>query len=374
IYRINQPMIWGDWSEQMGTTGPGVAEAIRAEISDFEEVTRILYQGEYLVRVAQDGNALNFNETEFYVAEDNFFRVLSFPFLSGDPRTALKEANSVVITGSTARRYFGDADPMGKTIEVKLPGGAFTPYTVTGVLADIPSRSHLQFDLLASLASVEEFKESRETWIWTIFGTYGLIREGTDVTALTEKLQKLPPRWAERTTQSIFNQSFEEFTKGQSWTLYLQPLRDIYLAKTPDFNRFGPSGNPEFVTIFGAVGILVLVLSSINFMNLSTARSSNRAKEVGVRKVLGSQKRTLIRQFIVESMLYVLVAMLLAMLILQLSIISVYGLVDNEFELLFKLSNWFYFRLLIRLIVIVLLAVCSYFYLYFSIFNPIESC
>src|SRR5690606_41788370 len=97
IYRINQPMIWGDWSEQMGTTGPGVAEAIRAEISDFEEVTRILYQGEYLVRVAQDGNVLNFNETEFYVAEVNFFRVLSFSFLCVDPCPALQQSNSVVI-------------------------------------------------------------------------------------------------------------------------------------------------------------------------------------------------------------------------------------------------------------------------------------
>lgn len=373
IYRINQPMIWGDWSEQMGTTGPGVAEAIRAEISDFEEVTRILYQGEYLVRVAQDGNALNFNETEFYVAEDNFFRVLSFPFLSGDPRTALKEANSVVITGSTARRYFGDADPMGKTIEVKLPGGAFTPYTVTGVLADIPSRSHLQFDLLASLASVEEFKESRETWIWTIFGTYGLIREGTDVTALTEKLQKLPPRWAERTTQSIFNQSFEEFTKGQSWTLYLQPLRDIYLAKTPDFNRFGPSGNPEFVTIFGAVGILVLVLSSINFMNLSTARSSNRAKEVGVRKVLGSQKRTLIRQFIVESMLYVTVATVAALVLVQLSLGAFNVLAEKQLALWPHLTNPYFFGVLAGFIVIVGVAAGSYPALYLSAFKPAET-
>lgn len=373
IYRINQPMIWGDWNEQMGTIGPGVAEAIRAEISDFEQVTRILYQGDYLVRVTHDGTATNFNETQFYIAEDNFFRVFSFPFVSGNPYTALKEANSVVITESTAHRYFGDADAMGKLIDVKLPGGTFAPYTVTGVLADIPTRSHLQFDILGSLASVPEFKESGQTWIWTIFGTYGLVKEGTDIAALTEKLQSLPPRWAEQTTQSIFNQSFEEFTKGQPWTLYLQPLRDIYLARTPNFNRFGPSGNEEFVMIFGAVGVLVLVLSSINFMNLSTARSSNRAKEVGIRKVLGSQKQMLIRQFIIESSLFVAVATLAALVLVQLSLGAFNVVAEKQLSLWPHLANPYFFGILAGFILVVGFAAGSYPALYLSAFRPAET-
>src|SRR5690606_19670097 len=169
IYRINQPMIWGDWNDQMGTTGPGVAEAIRAEISDFEQITRILNVGEYVMRATINGTDTYFNETEYYVAEDNFFSVFSFPFLSGDPKTALREPNSIVITESTARRYFGDADPMGKVIEVKAPGGTFEPFVITGVLVDIPTRSHLQFDMLGSLVSIEQFRNGKDTWIWTIF-------------------------------------------------------------------------------------------------------------------------------------------------------------------------------------------------------------
>lgn len=373
IYRINQPMIWGDWNEQFSTTGPGITEAIRTDIPDFEEVTRILYVGEQLMRVTNNDEATHFNESKYYVAEDNFFKVFSFPFLKGDSKTALKEANSIVITASTAKRYFGDADPIGQLIEAKSPTGAHTLFTVTGVLADIPTKSHLQFDMLGSLSSIAEFKDDRWTWIWTIFGTYGMVKEGTDVAALTKKLQTLPPKWAGRTTQGVFNQTFEQFTKGQPWTLYLQPLRDIYLAKSPGFNRFGPSGNPAFVMIFGAIGILVLVLSSINFMNLSTARSSNRAKEVGVRKVLGSGKNTLVRQFIIESVLFVAVATVVALMLVQLSLNAFNTVAEKQLTLLTHLTNPYFLGTLAAFILIVGLAAGSYPALYLSAFKPAET-
>ncbi len=373
IYRINQPMIWGDWKQQMSTTGPGITEAIRTDIPDFEQVTRILYVGEQLMRVTINNDATHFNESKYYVAEDNFFKVFSFPFLKGDPNTALKETNSMVITASTAKRYFGDADPIGKLIEAKSTTGTYTPFTITGVLADIPTQSHLQFDMLGSLPSVAEFKDSRYTWIWTIFGTYGMVRKGTDVKALTEKLQALPPKWAGQTTQAIFNQTLEQFSKGQSWTLYLQPLRDIYIAKSPGFNRFGPSGNPEFVMIFGAIGVLVLVLSSINFMNLSTARSSNRAKEVGVRKVLGSEKNTLVRQFIIESVLFVAVGTVAAVILVQLSLNAFNIVAEKKLTLLPHLTNPYFFGTLAAFTLIVGLAAGSYPALYLSAFKPAET-
>ena len=105
---------------------------------------------------------------------------------------------------------------MGKMHEVKSPTATLTPFTITGLLADLPTLSHLQFDMLGSLPSITEFKDSRETWIWTIFGTYGLVREGTDVAALTEKLQALPPKWAGRTTQAIFQSNFRRIYKGSA--------------------------------------------------------------------------------------------------------------------------------------------------------------
>jgi putative ABC transport system permease protein len=373
IYRINQPMIWGDWNEQMPVIGPGIAEAIRTDIPDFEEVTRIMNVGEYLMKVTIDDRSTYFNESKYYVAEDNFFKVFSFPFLKGDPNKALKEANSMVITASTAKRYFGDTDPIGKMIEAKSPAGTHTLFTITGVLADIPTRSHLQFDMLGSLSSLSEFKDNRWTWIFTVFGTYGMVKEGTDVAALTNKLQVLPPKWAGPTTQGVFNQTFEQFTKGKPWTLYLQPLRDIYLAKSPRFNQFGPAGNPQFVMIFAAIGILVLVLSSINFMNLSTARSSNRAKEVGVRKVLGSEKNTLVRQFIVESVLFVAVATVAALILVQLSLSAFNTVAEKNLTLLVHLTNPYFFGILTAFILVVGLAAGSYPALYLSAFKPAET-
>ena len=373
IYRINQPMIWGEWGEKMSTTGPGVAEAIKTDLPDFEEVTRILFIGEQLMRVTNDDKAINFKESKYYVAEENFFKVFSFPFLKGDPNTALKEPNSMVVTASTAKRYFGDADPIGKMIEVRYTTGTVDPFIVTGVLADIPTQSHLQFDMLGSITSVKQFVEGKSTWIWTIFGTYGLVREGTNVAALTDKLQALPPKWAGQTTQGVFNQSFEQFTKGQPWTLYLQPLRDIYLSKSPDYNQFGPSGNPEFVLIFSAVGALVLVLSSINFMNLSTARSSNRAKEVGVRKVLGSEKTTLVRQFIVESVLYVTVATVAALILVQLSLDAFNTVLEKKLSLLTHITDPYFFGILAGFILAVGLAAGSYPALYLSACKPAET-
>lgn len=373
IYRINQPMIWGDWTSQFSATGPGITEAIRTDIPDFEQVTRIFFIGEQLMRTPGNGETTHFNEKAFYAAEDNFFKVFSFQFLKGDPNTALKEPNSMVITASTAKRYFGDADPIGKVIEAKSTTEPYIPFTITGVLADVPVQSHLQFDMLGSLSSIPEFKDNKYTWIWTIFGTYGLVREGTDIAALTKKLQALPPKYAPRTTQSVFNQTFEQFTKGQPWTLYLQPLRSIYLAKSPTFNRFGPQGNPKFVMIFGAIGTLVLLLSSINFMNLSTARSSNRAKEVGVRKVLGSEKATLVRQFIVESILYVAVSTIAALVLVQLSLNAFNTIAEKQLSLVTHLTNPYFFGTLIGFIFIVGLAAGSYPSLYLSAFRPAET-
>ena len=373
IYRINQPLIWGDWKEQFSGTGPGIAEAIRTDIPDFEEVTRLYFVGEQLMRVTDRDDAKHFKETRHFAADDNFFKVFTFPFLKGDPNTALKEPNSMLITESTAKRYFGDADPIGKMIESKSATGIYTPYTITALVADVPAQSHLQFDMLSSLSSVEGFKEQRNTWIWTIFGTYGLVKEGTDIDALTIKLQALPPKWAGHTTQNVFNQTFEQFSKGQPWTLYLQPLKNVYLSSSPTFNRFGPQGNPSFVMIFGAIGVLVLLLSSINFMNLSTARSSNRAKEVGVRKVLGSQKTTLVRQFIVESMLYVGVSTLAGLLLVQLSLTAFNTLAEKQLSLITHLTNPYFFGTLIAFVVIVGLAAGSYPSFYLSAFKPAET-
>ncbi len=375
IYRVNQPMIWGNWDEQFPATGPGVALALRDEIPDFEEVTRIYSNGESTIRVTVDDRPKLFIETRYNGADENFFKVFKFPFVAGDPSTALKEPNSLVITESTARRYFGNDDPIGKTVDVKTSKGNFIPYTVKGVMKDIPQKSHLQFDILYSLASEQMLKDNGATWIWTAFGTYVLMKDGADVSTVTEKLQSIPPRRAAETTQRVFNQNFEAFTKGKPWTLVLQPVREIYLATppSPGFHRFGPMGNRQFVVVFSVVGLLVLTLSCINFMNLATARSGNRAKEVGIRKVLGSQQGTLVRQFIVESTLYVAIATIVAFIIVQLSLGTFNSATDKKLDLLTHFTDPLFIGAVI--VFILALGAIAGFYpaFYLSAFQPAET-
>jgi putative ABC transport system permease protein len=375
IYRINQPMIWNNWDEQFASTGPNVAEALREDAPEFEQVTRLLSIGEQTVRVrAEKEKTPLFTEEKYFAAEENFFKVFSFKFLSGDPATALKEPMSMVLTLSTSKRYFADEDPIGKVIEVKNKDGSWAAYTIRGVLADVPTRSHLQFDILVSLASFSEMMNAHSwKWIWTAFSTYGLVKEGTNIQALTERIQSIPPKWAAATTERIFNQTYSEYTAGKQWRLYLQPLREIYLARWPEHHRFGPSGNPQFVTIFSGIGILVLALSSINFMNLSTARSSNRTKEVGVRKVLGSERRMLVKQFIVESILYAAVSAVCAFLLVQLCLGAFNAIAEKQLTLISHLTNPFFAGTVVSGVLVLGVIAGSYPAFYLSSFKPIET-
>lgn len=377
IYRVNQPMIWTNWDIQFASTGPNVATALREDAPEFEQVTRLLANGEQIVRVPApvgSDDAL-YAEKRCFAADDNFFDVFSFPFIAGDPATALKEPMSMVIPRKTAIRYFGDdKNALDKTIEMKEKDGTWTVYTIRGVLADIPTKSHLQFDALISMSSYAQMMKTDDwKWIWTAFSTYGLVKEGTDIPALTEKIQALPPKWAAATTERIFNQTFSEYTAGKVWRLYLQPLRKIYLSDAPTNHRFGPTGQPLMVTVFGVVGILVLTLSSINFMNLSTARSFSRAKEVTVRKVLGSRRNTLIRQFIIEAALYVIIGTLLALAIVQLLLPAFNTLAEKQLTLVPYLGEPLFIGAILLFVIVLSLAAGSYPAFYLSAVKPLET-
>ncbi len=375
IYRVNQSYIWGDWNDQYASTGPNVAVALKADAPEFEKVTRLLSLGGQNMRIKSDVENTNiFKEENYFLAEENFFDVFSFEFIKGDPRTALKEPKSMVITQETASRYFGSQDPIGKSLEVRQSDGSWATHTVSAVLANVPENSHLKFDVLVSLNTIQKrMKGDDWLWAWTGFGTYGLVKEGTDIAKLTDKIQAIPPKWAALTTERLFNQKYDEFTDGKPWKLYLQPLREIYLSDTPKEHSFGVNGNPQFVKLFSAIGILILFLCSINFMNLSTARSSKRSKEVGIRKVLGSERRSLVKQFILESTLFVAVSAVFAVLLTQLSLSGFNAIADKELSLLPLLVNPIFLGVLVVFILILGIASGSYPAFYLSGFKPVET-
>lgn len=375
IYRINQPNIWGDWDTESSSTGPNVAIAIKEDIPEFEELTRILSLRGLVMKYEEEGRrTVSFEEDYNFAVDENFFEVFSFDFIQGSGETALKEPKSIVLTQETAERYFGYEDPINKSIEVKHYDGSWHTYVVSGVLANVTDRSHLQFDMLVPMNSQREQMESSDwKWIWTAFSTYGLVKEGTDIQTLTNKLQDVPPKWAPPTTERIFNQTFEEFTAGHPWFLRLQPLREIYYSEKPSFHRFGPTGNPQMVRIFSVIGILILLLSVINFMNLSTARSANRSKEVGIRKVLGSGRRSLIMQFIFESMLYVIVSAMGALILINLSLDWFNDFTEKNLELISFLIQPEIAVFMIGFVMVVGLMAGSYPALYLSTARPIET-
>ena len=375
IYRVNQPMIWNAWDEQFASTGPNVAIALKEEAPEFEELTRLLSLGPQTIRTSIDGESQAlFKETKFFGAEHNFFNVFSFEVIQGDLSNALVEPLSLVITRETAQRYFGFEEAVGKFIEVKESNDEWRSYSVKAVIEDVPIKSHLQFDILASFTSYPNmFENSEWKWIWTGFSTYGLVKKDTDIDALRLKIQAVPPKYAALTTTRIFNQSFEDFTQGNPWTLYLQPLNELYLSNDPDSHRFGPTGKSQPIKIFTAIGILILLLSSINFMNLSTARSTVRAKEIGVKKVLGSDRRSLIYQFIFESVLFVLFSTVLALLIVFLTIDSFNTLSNKELTINGLITNIYFLFLMLSFIVGLGVLAGAYPAFYLSSFRPIQA-
>ena len=374
IYRINQPMIWGSWDEQFASTGPNVAIALKEDAPGFEALTRLLSLGEQVVKA--DGDPKEFSvrtEDRCYAADPNFFYIFSFNFIEGNPATALQAPNTMVVTKATAQRYFGGLDPIGKTLDVKQSDNTWKAYSITGVTENVPTKSHIQYDMLVSMSSFDkELDEGGWKWIWTAFSTYGLVKEGVDINALLAQVQTIPPKWAAATTERIFHQSFAEYTRGKPWTLYLQPLRSIYLSGSPGHHRFGPTGNPQVVTVFASIGILVLALCCINFMNLSTACSSRRAKEVGIRKVMGSQRGTLMWQFVFESILFVLVSTAIGLLMAQLLLPYFNIIAMKQLSLAPHLANPAFILCLVLFVLVLGTLAGSYPAWYLSAFQPIE--
>lgn len=373
IYRINQSYIWGDWNEQSASTGPNVALALKTDIPEFEEVTRIHESGDQVVTYRpKNGAPRTFNEKGFYVAEENFFNIFSYNLIAGDPDEALKNPSSIVLTKEAATKYFGDDEAMGQILEVRQ-GADIMSFTVTGVVEDVPENTHIQFDMLASMSTYPRVKRMEWTWLWNAFVTYGLVREGTDVEVLEQKLQSIPPKWAATTIERLYGQMYEEYLDNdRSWNLYLQPIREAYLYAPPFGNRLGPTGDIAYVRIFSTVGLLILILSSINFMNLSTARSANRAKEVGIRKTLGSEKRALINQFMLESVLFTTISMILAITISEFALSSFSQITHKNLSLYQQLGDPVILAALIAFVVALGVVSGSYPAFYLSSFKPID--
>ena len=288
---------------------PPVAQTLKADFPEVEEATRLRNAGSPLVSY-QDKTL---KAEGFAYVDSNFFEVFTLPVIAGNPFTALDQPQSVVITKQTARKYFGDADPLGKIITIKSWDKSFT---VTGIIDEIPEASHFHFAFFASMSGLEEAKQN--SWMTSEFFTYLVLPKGYDYKKLEAKLPDVINKYLGPQLQQGMGMSLEEFrAKGNDLGLQLQRLTDIHL-KSDASGELSPAGDIRFVYIFGAIAIFMLLIACINFMNLSTAGSAKRAKEVGIRKVIGSGQKQLIGQFLTESVLLTFFSLCISFILVQL--------------------------------------------------------
>jgi putative ABC transport system permease protein len=364
IYRINSYIRFGGTDLKMAVSSDAMGAALKNDYPEVEEYVRFYNSsGSKLVK---KGNQF-INENNVAHADSTLFSVFTLPAISGNTHTALNEPNTVVITESTAKKYFGTTDNVvGKTIETNENNS--TLYKVTAVIKDIPHNSHFHFDFIFSMKNVDY---RWGNYVSHNFQTYVLLRPRTDPRAFEKNFPQYITKYVLPQAKEYMQiNSMEEFRKaGNRMEYTLMPLTDIHLhSDMPP--ELGVNGNIQYVYIFSAVAIFILFLACINFMNLSTARSVSRSKEVGIRKVLGTQKKSLIGQFLTESTLTVFLALILGILIAWFFISYFNHIADKELSIadLFK-SNFLIFLILLPFVVGIVAGFYPAFFL--SSFQPI---
>lgn len=296
IFRVTKTVETSDYNTQAATTSPPLGPALENAFPDIDKVVRIKPPGVSWMLRYEDKK---FYEKGFYLADSTIFDVFTFPLVAGDPRTALRNINSVVVSESIARKYFGAASPIGKVIRAEDS----MDLLVTGVMRDLPSSSHLQFDFLApfDIQKTLDFNQVDEWGPHLKFYTYLLLTSETGKDGLERKLES----FAENHVGGYYKSS------ALVPSYHLQPISDIHLYSHLD-DEISSNGNVLYIYLFAIVACLILSVSCINFINLTVARSADRAKEIGLRKVFGAHRKQLIRQFLVESFVFISMAMILA--------------------------------------------------------------
>ncbi|WP_163322791.1 ABC transporter permease [Draconibacterium mangrovi] len=361
IYRVNLFSARDGNMNRWPGSSPPLRNTIQNEIPEVEEVVRI---SQYWEPVMQYKDKV-FNETKWCFADDNFFKIFSTSLIYGDPNTALIEPYTVVLTESTAKRYFGNENPLGKTLSRKYN----YDWTVTGVIKDFPENSHIRPDFLGSIKSRPDNND--QNWLNNILYTYVLLKEGASNQEVDSKLEDLVKKHVGPFMAHDRGESLEEFAaKGNQYRYYTQPLTDIH------FNRdviAGPelSVNTSYLIIFSIIAVFILVIACINYMNMSTARSVNRAKEVGLKKSLGSNRNNLVLQFLFESVFVTLIALTLATFLIKLLLPPFNNLVDKQLVFSFA-SNLYTIPLLLLFGIVVGIIAGSYPAFFLASFNPLK--
>jgi putative ABC transport system permease protein len=365
IYRVGLHGKMGDNEFTQTYTTPMFSRALLETCPEIESAARV---SDFSTFVALEHNEVvekKFEEKNFFSVDPAFFDIFTFETLAGNPKEALARPNTLIITRSSAHRYFGEdismADVIGKTLMVDW--GGFVPFSIEAVVEDVPDQSHFHFDFLHSTENLP-FKD-QDNWWNNSFKTYILLYEGKqieDVEATFYGIHK----------KHMGGDNFDNFlNEGNIWESFTQPLADIHL-KSNITGELEANGNYQYLIIFSVAAVFLIFIACVNFVNLSTAKASSRAKEIGVRKVVGSFRRQLIFQHLIESLMACLIAINFALIFTSLLLPSFNSFVGKQLQISY-FDNWHMIPVLLSFTVLIGLIAGIYPAIYLTSFSPVQT-
>ena len=310
IYRLNTDAKFGGRAVALAVTPDPLGPTLKRDYPQVEQFVRLRQRGAWLVRRAGSPTAISEDNITF--ADSTLFDVFTLPFIAGNPKRALAEPNTVVITESAAKRHFRNRNPLGQTL---LLGDQ--PYRITGLIRDMPANSHFRADIFPTMLN-DDYQWGN--WLSTNHYTYIVLKPGTDPAVFTRNLDAVVEKYCSPVLMKEVGVTMTQFRQsGNRFRLWMMPLTDLHLRSKQTIEMMAP-GDIQYVYVFSAVALIILLIAGVNFMNLATARSAGRATEVGIRKVLGSERGQLIGQFMTESVLTTTFALGVALLLVALTL------------------------------------------------------
>lgn len=362
IYRINFDGYAFEQELNFAVVGAQVGPIIRNEYPEIEQQCRFRERGSYTVSYENE----SYREDHWIFADSTFFDVFSFELLKGDPDRVLAEPNTLVLSESTAKKYFGDEDPIGKSMRADNR----RLYRVTGIMEDMPRNSHLNFDLIASLSTLDESRNP--SWLSNNFQTFVVLKEGVAPETIDQKFKELAPKYIGPEIEQFMGKTWDDMTSAGNYIDFtLFPLTKIHLYSDKQA-QLGPTGDIKYVYIFAFIGLFILLLACVNFINLATARSATRSREVGMRKVVGASRPQLIIQFLSESLIITFISLLIAGVLLFFLLPYFNDLSGKEMAWSDVLS-WELAALMFGLIIVVGLIAGSYPAFHLSGYRPLDA-
>ncbi|HEX6226645.1 MAG TPA: ABC transporter permease [Chryseolinea sp.] len=363
IYQVGLHAKIGGHEVSVANTCPPMGPALVAEIPEVEAATRVFpYYGEPAIKYGQKA----FAESKVFFVDSNFFQFFDYRLLEGDARSVLKEPNTLVITKELATKYFGSESALGKLVTVDNQNQT---YKVTGVAENPPTNSHLNFNILISGETGDRAKGTE--WINNNMYTYFLLRENAQLSAVHRKFEELVEKYIGPEVEKFMGTTLQQIREqGGLYGYYATKVTDLHLHSR-SVNDLEPKGNIMYVYFFAGVGLFILIIACINFMNLSTASAAGRAKEVGLRKTLGSLREQMVWQFLAEATIYSLIAVCISLTVCYFLLPSFNLLSGKELGMAILTQPWF-IAAIIALIIFVGFVAGSYPAFYLTSFNVVE--